>query len=71
MNKSYKYKIEYSTPESSYNGIVKEIKVDTYEELVDVLGHLAMISYNLTVYCKVKGRWEVIRTIKVNLTPEK
>lgn len=65
--KQYKYKIEYRTPGS----VLKEIKVNTYDELTRELGDLVMICWDITVYQKVKGRWEVTRVIKVNLTPDK
>lgn len=62
---NYKWKIEY-TPMASMGGM-KEQKFIDYKDMLPVLGAVSMISWNVFVSTKVKGKWEHTRTIEGHL----
>ena len=43
---------------------LKEQKFTDYKEMLPVLGAVSMISWNVFVSTKVKGKWEHTRTIE-------
>ena len=62
---NYKWKIEYNPMAS--RGAMKEQKFTDYKEMLPVLGAVSMISWNVFVSTKVKGKWEHTRTIEGHL----
>ena len=64
---NYKWKIEYTPMASTSICGVKEQKFIDYKEMLPVLGCVSMISWNVFVYTKVKGKWEHTRTIDCHM----
>ena len=61
---NYKWKIEYRPMASTSILGLKEQKFTDYKEMLPVLGAVSMISWNVFVSTKVKGKWEHTRTIE-------
>lgn len=57
--KQYKYKVEYKT----FAGKPKDVKVEDYTALQDFLGNISMIMEYAFVSQKIKGQYELIRSI--------
>lgn len=63
---NYNYKIEYD-PFANYEGVLKERKFESYEELVKALGSYVRISRSIYIYQKIKGKYEQIQNIKTQI----
>lgn len=60
---NYNYKIEYD-PFANYEGVLKERKFESYEELVKALGSYVRISRSINIYQKINGEYKPIRHIE-------
>lgn len=66
---NYKWKITYRLMASMSICGMKEQKFEDYKEMTKNLGMICMISWDVFVSTKVKGKWEHSRTINCHTSP--
>ena len=59
---NYKYKLVYETFGQGYKAPTEK-KFEDYKGMQGFLGMIVMISRHLTVYQKIKGKYELIHSI--------